>query len=197
MNGGLLARIRGAFVQKGIAMKLMKRLTFIPVILIMLVSAYAQDVHYNYELGANFAKYKTYQWVEPPGGAFVDQLIDQAIKRTVDEQLEQKGLARVEKDGDLRIGYLAVVEDGMSIAFLGTESLHWGWGDGFVQGETSTISVGMVWIDLYDPARKRLVWRGDASKTIDLGKSPQKNYRNLQKTMGKLFRNYPPPPNQG
>jgi len=69
MNGGLLARIRGAFVQKGVATKLMKRLTFIPAILIMLVSAYAQNVHYNYELGADFAKYRTYQWVDPPGGA--------------------------------------------------------------------------------------------------------------------------------
>ena len=197
MNGGLLARIRGAFVQKGIATKLMKRLTFIPAILIMLVSAYAQDVHYNYELGADFAKYRTYQWVDPPRGAFMDQLIDQAVKRAVDEQLEQKGLVKVEKDGNLQIGYQAVVEEEMSIAFLGTESLRWGWGDGFVQGETSTISIGMVWIDLYDPARKRLVWRGDASKTIDLRKSPEKNYRNLQKTMNRLFRNYPPPPNQG
>ena len=197
MNGGLLARIRGAFVQKGIATKLMKRLTFIPAILIMLVSAYAQDVHYNYELGADFAKYRTYQWVDPPRGAFMDQLIDQAVKRAVDEQLEQKGLVKVEKDGNLQIGYQAVVEEEMSIAFLGTESLRWGWGDGFVQGETSTISIGMVWIDLYDPARKRLVWRGDASKTIDLRKSPEKNYRNLQKTMSRLFRNYPPPPNQG
>ena len=36
----------------------------------------------------------------------------------------------------------------------GTESLRWGWADGFMQGETSTISVGMLWIDLYDPAKK-------------------------------------------
>ena len=175
----------------------MKRLIFIPAILIIVVSAYAQDVHYNYDLGANFAKYITYQWVDLPGGAFANQFIDQAIQRAVDEQLEQKGLTRVEKDGDLQIGYEAVVEEGMRIAFLGTESLRWGWGDGFVQGETSAISVGMVWIDLYDPARKRLVWRGDASKTIDLRKNPEKNYKNLHKAMGKLFRNYPPPPSKG
>lgn len=66
-----------------------------------------------------------------------------------------------------------------------------------VQGETPTISIGMVWVDLYDPARKRLVWRGDAGKSIDLRKSPAKSYKMLQKTMGKLFRSYPPPPNLG
>jgi len=172
----------------------MKRLTFIPVILIMFVSAYAQDVHYNYDLGANFAKYRTYQWVDLPGGAFAHQLIDQAIQRAVDEQLEQKGLTRVEKDGDLQVGYQAVVDEGMSITFLGTESLGWSWGDAFVQGETTSMSVGMVWVDLYDTAKKQLVWRGDACKTIDLRKNPGKNYKNLHKAMAKLFGNYPPPP---
>jgi hypothetical protein len=174
----------------------MKRLTFIPVILLMFVSAYAQDIHYKYELGANFAKYRTYQWIDLPDGAFADQLIDQAIERAIDEQLEQKGLARVEKDGDLQVGYQAVIIQKKSIAFMGRESLGWGWGDGIVQGETSTISVGMVWVDLYDPGKKRLVWRGDASKTVDLRKNPEKNHKNLQKAMGKLFKNYPPPSNQ-
>ena len=64
-----------------------------------------------------------------------------------------------------------------------------------MQGETTTISVGMVWIDLYDPAKKQLVWRGDACKAVDLRKNPEKNYKNLHKAMAKLFGNYPPPPN--
>jgi len=163
----------------------------------MLVSAYAQDVHYNYELGTNFAKYRTYQWADLPDGAFADQLIDQTIKRAVDEQLEQKGLVRVEKNADLQIGYQAVIIQDQTIAFMGTESPRWGWADGFMQGETSNISVGMLWVDLYDPARKYLVWRGDASKAIDLRKTPEKNYKKLRKAMESVFRNYPPPPIEG
>jgi len=49
-------------------MKLTKLLTVIPAILFMLACAYAQDVHYNYDRGANFAAYKTYQWVDEPTG---------------------------------------------------------------------------------------------------------------------------------
>jgi Domain of unknown function (DUF4136) len=45
---------------------------------------------------------------------------------------------------------------------------------------------------VYDSAKKQLIWRGDASKTIDLKKDPDKNCKNLQKAMAKLFRNYPP-----
>ena len=61
-------------------------------------------------------------------------------------------------------------------------------------GQTSTIAVGTLLIDLYDPATKQLVWRGDGTKTIDIKKNPDKNYRNLQKAVAKLLKNYPPQP---
>jgi hypothetical protein len=49
-----------------------------------------------------------------------------------------------------------------------------------------------VLVDLYDRGKKQLVSRGDASKTIDLKKDPDKNYAKLQKLIAKLFENYPP-----
>jgi len=61
-----------------------------------------------------------------------------------------------------------------------------GWRTGTVQGQTSTISVGTLMVDVYDLGKKQLIWRGDASKTIDLNKDPDKNYKNLQKAMAKL-----------
>ena len=63
-----------------------------------------------------------------------------------------------------------------------------------MQGQTSSVPVGTIVVDLYDPAQKQLIWRGDATKTIDLKKDPDKNYKNLQKAMAKLFKNYPPQP---
>ena len=57
-----------------------------------------------------------------------------------------------------------------------------------MQGQTSTIPVGILLMDLYDVGRKQLVWRGDAIKTINLKKDPDKNYKNLQKVMAKLLR---------
>jgi len=91
-------------------------------------------------------------------------------------------------------------EKSINLSAFGTGSGPWGgWGGGWgglesgsVTGQTSTIPIGTLVVDLYDPARKQLVWRGDASKTIDIKKDADKNYRNLQKAMAKLFRNYPP-----
>ena len=188
-------------------MRLKNRLRFFAALLFMIACAYAQDVRYNYDHGANFAAYKSYQWVERPGpgGAVPDQLIDQAIKRAVDEQLAQKGLTRVDKDGDLKIAYHAIIheEKGVDLSAFGTGSGPWGgggpWGgfnSGTVTGQTSTIPIGTLLVDLYDPARKQLIWRGDATKTIELKKDPDKNYKNLQKAMAKLFKNYPPQPNK-
>jgi hypothetical protein len=77
--------------------------------LFIVAGVYGQDVHYNYDRGTNFASYKTYQWVDLPGSV-PDQLIDRDIKRSIDEQLAQKNLTKVEKDADLYVGYQAVID---------------------------------------------------------------------------------------
>ena len=56
---------------------------------------------------------------------------------------------------------------------------------------SSTVEVGKLVIGMVNPATKHLVWRGSASKTLDIKKDPEKNYRTLEKAMAKLFRNYP------
>jgi hypothetical protein len=177
-------------------MSLTKPVTLLAAILLLTACAYGQDVHYNYDRSANFATYRTYQWVEIPGGAVPDRLIDQAIKQAADEQLAQKGLTKVEENPDLYIGYQVVInlEKSVDLWSTGTGPGGWGgWGDRTVRGQTSTVPVGILLMDLYDVAKKQLVWRGDAVKTIDLKTDPDKNYKNLQKAMAKLFKNYPPP----
>jgi len=128
-----------------------------------------------------------------------DQLIDQDIRRAVDEQLAQKGLTKVGKNADLLVCYYAAIrqEVGINLSGLGWGGREFGglW-DGSIQGQSSTIPIGTLVVDLYDPAREQLIWRGDATKTIDLKKDPDKNYKNLQKAMAKLFKNYPPGPHK-
>ncbi len=173
-------------------MTLAKCLTFLQAFVLLTAFASGQDVHYNYDRGTNFAAYKTYQWLEAPGRV-PDQLIDRDIKRSIDEQLAQKGLSKVEKDADVYVAYQAAINLEKGVDLWGTGFGGFGgWGDRTVQGQTSTIPVGTLIVSLYDVGKKQLIWRGDATKTIDLNKNPDKNYKNLQKTMAKLFKNYPP-----
>jgi hypothetical protein len=151
-------------------------------------AACAQDVHFNFDRSANFSSYQTYRWVDVKSGQAPDQLIDQNIKRAVDEQLLLKGLRRVETGGDLQVGYQVALDrekqfNGFSMGprwnAMGTMN-------------TSTIEIGKIAVEMFDPARQQLVWRGDAVKTLAVNKDPEKNCQNLKKSMAKLFKNYPP-----
>jgi len=161
------------------------------------VAAFAQDVQFDYDRSANFSAYQTYQWVDYKSVAVGDQLLDQDIKRAVDEQLAGKGLRRVESGGDLFIGYQASISQEKQFDSLGTGWCcpwwgPWGANSSNTRVTSSTIDVGKLVIGLFDPATKQLVWRGSASKTLDLKKNPDKNYRTLEKAMAKLFQDYPP-----
>lgn len=155
------------------------------------VAAFAQEVQLDYDRSANFNAYKTYRWVDEKPVELGDQLLDHDIKRAMDAQLAGKSLRRVESGGDLLVGYQAAISREKQF-----DSLGWGgpllgpWGSTRVT--SSTIEVGKLVIGMFDPATKQLVWRGSASKTLDIKKDPDKNYRNLEKAMSKLFKNYPP-----
>jgi hypothetical protein len=155
-------------------------------------AAFSQEVHFDYDRSANFAAYKTYHWVDFKPVQVGDELLDRDIKRAVDEQLAGKGLRRVETGGDLVVGYQAGISQEKEFDSLGGWGPRWlgNWGDTRVT--TSTIDIGKLIVGLFDPASKQLVWRGTASKTLDLNTDPDKNYRTLQKAMAKLFRSYPP-----
>ena len=159
-------------------------------------AVFAQDVHFDYNRSTNFSVYKTYQWVDYGQVDFSDQILDQDIKRAVDGQLAGKGLRRVESGGDLLVGYKGGISEEKQFDAFGSGFGGWGgpgWGNfGSVHGTTSTIDIGSLIIGLFDPSKKQLVWRGLATKTVNLSKDPYKNYLSLEKAIAKLLRNYPP-----
>jgi hypothetical protein len=163
-------------------------------------AVFAQDVQFDYDRSTDFSAYKTYHWVDYTPVPVGDQLLDQNIKRAVDAQLAGKGLRRVDGNGDLVIGYQAGISQekqfdgwgggGWGAGGWGAGPGPWGnWGNARIT--SSTIDVGKLVIGVFDPAAKKLIWRGSAAKTLDIKKDPDKNYRELEKAMTKLFRNYP------
>jgi hypothetical protein len=151
----------------------------------------AQDVKYNFMPGTDFSKYHTYKWVSIEGGAHPNQIMDAEIKQAVDSQLSTKGLTKTDGDkADLYVGYqIAVDQEKQWNAYGMGGGVRWG---GMASAQSSTISVGTLVLDLYDPASKQLVWTGNATKTIDPSSNQEKNQKNLDKAMAKLLKNYPP-----
>jgi uncharacterized protein DUF4136 len=184
----------------------MKRLLFLSALGLLLaaVSAFGQDVRYNFDKNADFSKFKTYKWVTLKDAATVNDLVDKQIKGAVDTELAAKGLTKVDDDSaNLFIAYQAGV--GQEKQFTSFNS-DWGYGGGWYRGgwyggmggmstttgQTSTIYIGQLALDMYDSANKDLAWRGVASKTIDQKAKPEKQQKNLAKAIKKLLKNYPP-----
>ena len=158
--------------------------------------ASAQDVTYNFDSEANFAKYKTYKWVEITGGVKLDELIARQLTSAIEAGLATKGLSKVDSDtADLYIGYQAAIQQQKQVEMYGTGGgfgMGPRWGGGMATATTSTLLVGSVSVDMYEVAPKRLVWRGVATKTIDQNAKPDKRQANIQKAITKLLKNYPP-----
>jgi len=182
----------------------MKSSRMIFVIPLLAIAAWAQDVRYNFASDANFSKYKTFKWVQIKGADSVDQITDGQLKRAVDRELATKGLTRTEGEtADLYVGYqVSLGKEKQVTSYDSGWGYGPGWGGGWYGGggggfstaTTSTIVIGQVDLDMYDPATKNLVWRGTASKTLDPKAKPDKREKNLQKGVAKLLKNYPPPP---
>jgi hypothetical protein len=115
--------------------------------------------------------------------------MDAEIKQAVDSQLTAKGMTKTDSDkADLYIGYQAAVHQETQWDVEGSRAFGMGSGS----WTSSTISVGTLVLDMYDPGRKLLVWTGSATNTIDTGSDHEKHMKKLDKAMAKLLKNYPP-----
>jgi len=167
----------------------------------------AQDVRYNFAQDVNFSQFKTYKWVSIKNADQVDAITAKQLTDAIDAELAKKGLTKTEADtADLYLGYQTAIGTEKE---LNAYSTGWGygpgWGGGWYGGgmgmgsttvATSTIYTGQLDLDMYDSAKKELVWRGVASKTLDPKAKPDKRLKNIQKSIAKLLKNYPPPAKQ-
>lgn len=160
------------------------------VALVSCIGATSQDVRHNSMPGVDFSKFHTYKWVDIEGGAHPNQIVDAEIKQSIDTQLASKGMTKTDSEkADLYVGYQIAVDKEKQWNAWGTGR---GFGGGMGSATQSTINVGSLVLDMYDPTTKQLVWTGTASKTIEPSSNQEKNQKNLDKAMQKLLKSYPP-----
>jgi hypothetical protein len=148
--------------------------------------ARADKVSTDYDRTVNFAKYKTFMWIDQPQTA--EPFMSERIMASVNRQLTARGLRLVSDGADLAIG-----------ANLATEEKHtwetyysgsgWGWGSGWSTTTERTYQVGTLTVDLFDAQSKKLVWEGVGIDT--LSRHADKRIRDTDKQVGKMFRDFP------
>ena len=154
----------------------------------------AQQVKTDYDHGANFAQYKTYSWEQVKTN---DPLDVDRIKSAVNAALAAKGWTLVDSRGDVSIVAMEITRNQQTLnTFYDGLGGGWGWrrfgGGGFGEATTTTetYKVGTVVVDLFDTKSKQLIWRGAASDT--LSNNSDKNIKNLDKGVQKMFQHFPP-----
>ena len=162
-------------------------------LLLVVSSAFGQDVHYNFDNTSDFSKFRTYKWIVLNSEAPIDNLTDEQIKAALEAELSRKGLAKADTDhADLLIGFQTT--EHISEQFGGRDS-PWSVGPAWNGKPDSirTVYKGEMAVDMYDPANHHLIWRGVASKSLDPKASAEKRQKNLEKAVSKLMKDYPPP----
>ena len=163
-------------------------------ILSLAAASVAQEIKTDYDRKADFSQYKTFSFekVETKDPLWVDR-----ITTAVGAALTAKGLTQVESGGDIAIIAIGMATEQQTLnTFYDSFGGGWGWrrwgGDDFGESTTTTQTyrVGTLVVDLYNRQTKALLWRGSASDT--LSDNSTKNIKNLDKSVEKLFKGFPP-----
>jgi hypothetical protein len=153
---------------------------------LMAGTAFAQKVTTDYDHNADFTQYKTYAWI-PSAKPAKDPLWHQRIMEDIDRQLAAKGFKKVEGEADLYVTYEGGLKENTSLHGFGTGGR---WVGGSFSVNKVTKLEGTLIVGLFAGSARQLVWRGIATETAS--DKPEKNIAKLQKTVEKLFKQYPP-----
>jgi Domain of unknown function (DUF4136) len=162
--------------------------------LLLATASFAQQVKTDYDRSADFSQYKTYSWekVQTQDPLWVDR-----IKDAVNAALAAKGWTQMESGGQVAIVAMEMTQNQQTLnTFYDGFGGGWGWrrfgGGGFGDATTTTenYKVGTLVVDLFDANSKQLIWRGSASDT--LSDKSEKNIKNLDKGVQKMFDHFPP-----
>lgn len=171
-----------------------KNLGLFFMVALMATPAMAQKVTIDYAHDFDFDSVKTFQFVDTPDTNAQSSLTDERIKNAIIRELSQE-LKLVDSDPDLFVTYHVMSEDRKSFTTTNFGYGGWGagwggWGYGGMGGMgTSTTqehnwTEGTLIIDAYDPADKKMVWRGTGTVTVKA--NPEKQTKQVDNILAKL-----------
>lgn len=160
--------------------------------LLAATASFAKQVKTDYDRNADFSNYKTYSWekVQTQDPLWVDR-----IKDAVNAALAAKGWALVDSGGSVAVVAIETTRNQQTLDTF-YDGFGGGWprrGMGGFGDSTTTVDnykVGTLVVDLFDANTKALIWRGSSSDA--LSNKPDKNIKDLDKGVQKMFGHFPP-----
>lgn len=155
----------------------------------------AGKVRVEVQPGADFARYKTYQWLPPKaltssGVVENPPVLGTAMKDAINRQLVEKGLREVAEGGDLEVSALALRESipQLEAVIFGGPAMTYGTP---IANMGRYNNEGTLVVNLIDTKTKKSAWVGLVTETIDRGEGA--GQKKLPSAAAKLFKKYPSP----
>jgi hypothetical protein len=155
-----------------------------------LIGCSSYSVSHDYDVGADLAALRTYDWMRPSEEAprsaeeAVERntLIDTRVKNAVNAQLAAKGLGRDPKSPDFLVAYQISTKDKVRVknyTFVSDKRLQ-------------TYEEGTLVLDFLAPNGKDLLWRGVARRTLDDRPTPEKTEKRINGAVEEILKGFPP-----
>jgi hypothetical protein len=172
------------------------------VLFALATTASAQKVKVGYDKSVDFSRYKTYTWAEPAMPPTRPMLYSTVVA-SVDENLKNRGLQRVDKNGDLTLNPAGGIEYGISsaagtpiLSTYGTQpaaadATMWTGAGGTANLTSAYVPQGTLQLQFVDRSSNKVVWNGMVSEKLDVEKKRDSLDR-IYKAIAKLTKQYPP-----
>lgn len=148
------------------------------------------SVNADYDQSYDFSTLQGYAWAEISGDEqAADPLTLRRVQEATDEVLAGKGFKKVDPG---QAGFLVAIQTGKQEQ---TQYTTYGMGGGWRLGggmETTTAQTYDEGTLIVDAKKKKLIWRGSASGTLDPGASAVDRTKNVNEAVSKILADFPP-----
>jgi len=160
---------------------------------------YALNAGADFDREMSFQGYRTFSWEMPDPLPTGDPRFDnnpffqQRIRLAVDEEMVEHGIREVQENGDLRVHYHASVRNRVDV-YRSDEAMGYSGGDYGADSRMVQYEEGTLIVDVVDPTRQSVVWRGWAQADVqDVLGDPDRMRVRIQKAVEKMFEHFPLP----
>ncbi len=165
---------------------------------VVLAAACGPSIHVetDYSRQASFPEFRTYAFADVPREAApqngLDQLLTERVRAELDARLPAKGL---QKAADASQADLVVYTWSSSKQKIEVNSWGYTYGGyryGGMYAPNTTVdsyNEGTLFVDMIDPRKKQLVWRGTATGTVESRKEANKL---IPQAVDNMLRQFPP-----
>ena len=174
----------------------------VALVALVIANAAAQKVQVGYDKSVDFSRYKSYTVAEP-GMQPTRPLLYASILGSVDHELNAKGFARTQSEGDLIVVPEGGSEFGLNQA-AGTpisptysgpppalNATMWTGAAGYAPSVGTYVPEGALRLDFVDRTANKVVWSGTVKVKLDIEKK-SKSLELIDKAIAKLLKEFPP-----